>query len=183
MLSYFLITWVVAFFVLCLPILFITEKEKKTMNRTYSDIFWEFAKKFDQEVLFPSNNKIFKDSNEYIKTFEKHSNEYNKALEEHMNEYKKLTKKREDILFRTSRLNMIFLFILPYIIFFEVKNSYYIISLVYLIFIIFFIIIIPLTFLAAAFGGAGSSNSRFILNLLYLIFYGPGEFVVNLAVK
>jgi hypothetical protein len=29
MLSYFLITWVVAFFVLCLPLLFITEKEKK----------------------------------------------------------------------------------------------------------------------------------------------------------
>ena len=33
MLSYFLITWVVAFFVLCLPLLFITTKDKEEEKR------------------------------------------------------------------------------------------------------------------------------------------------------
>ena len=41
MLTYFLITWVVAFFAFCLPLLFITEKEKeeeRNRSKGYGDI-------------------------------------------------------------------------------------------------------------------------------------------------
>jgi len=48
MLSYFLITWVVAFFVLCLPLLFITEKEKeeerKSSRGMYGDVIFKNPK-------------------------------------------------------------------------------------------------------------------------------------------
>jgi len=168
MLTYFLITWVVAFFALCLPLLFITAKEKEAMRKTNDEIYKEFEKKIPDE---------------YYKAFEKHKNEYNKILEEHYNEYKKLTKKREDILFRTGRLNMIFLFILPYVIYFKVENSYYIIFLVYFI-IIILSIGWAILLLTKAMGGVGPSNlDKLINNLHTLIFVGPGKFVVNLAIK
>ena len=168
MLTYFLITWVVAFFALCIPLLFITAKEKEEMKKTKEENFQEFQKKF---------------SREYYEEFEKHKDEYYKAYGEHLNEYEKLTKKREDILFRTGWLNMIFLFILPYVIYFKVKNSYYIISLVYFIILILFIGLAIIAF-GAAMGGVGPSNSmKSIYNLIDLIFVGPGELVVKLAVK
>jgi hypothetical protein len=162
MLSYFLITWVVAFFAFCLPLLFITAKEKEAMRKTYDESIDELIKKYSRQVVFDSNNTVF---------------------EEHKNEYNKLTKKREDILFRTAILNTIFLFILPYVIFFEIKNSYYIISLIYFIFIIFFMRWVILGF-GQVMGGLGPSDSdKLINNLIDQFFYGPGKFVVNLAVK
>jgi len=69
MLSYFLITWILSFFVLCLPLLFITEKEKEeeknrsigyedirpenSEERNRGDAFDEFLKGF-----FPKNSKL-----------------------------------------------------------------------------------------------------------------------------
>ena len=61
MLTYFLITWVVAFFVLCIPLLFITKKEKEdeknrsigSEERNRGDVIDEFLKGF-----FPKNSKL-----------------------------------------------------------------------------------------------------------------------------
>ena len=155
MLSYFLITWVVAFFVLCLPLLFMTDKEKEAMRKTKEEISEEFQKKISL-----SNDE-----------------EYYKVLDEHYKEYEKLTKKREDVVFRTTILNTIFLIILPYVIFFEFKNSYYIISLVHLIFFIYLLSSIKLS------PGVGDHVTSDSDKFLELIFVGPGKFVVNLAVK
>jgi preprotein translocase subunit SecG len=171
MLTYFLITWVVAFFALCLPLLFITEKEKEAMRKTKDEIWYEGQKKIPDE---------------YNKEYEKYKEEYHKIISEHYIEYSKLIKKREDILFRTSMLNFIFLFILPYVIYFKVENSYYIISLLYFIIIILFIGMVLIALGGATMGGGGGEPSYFdklIYNLFTLIFYGPGKFVLNLAVK
>ena len=59
MLSYFLITWVVAFFVaffvLCLPLLFITDKEKKLLESKDTPTTEEYNKLFFK-VLYTKRN-------------------------------------------------------------------------------------------------------------------------------
>ena len=169
MLKYFFITWVVAFFVFCLPLLFITTKEKEAMSKIEGKNSKEYRKKVLSE----------------------------KDLLNDYEEYNKLSKKRSDILFRTGMLNTIFLIILPYVIAFDfnISFSFYIISLVYLIIPLFFVVLFnfPGFFFGSKTGDfgdfflipgvVGSMILVSIYNSLREFIYGPGEYLVNLAIK
>jgi len=166
MLTYFLITWVVAFFVLCLPLLFITAKEKEEMNKTESDSWEEFRKK-------KLSKKDWLSMNDY---------------EEHRNEYNKLTRKRKYTLFLTSMLNIIFLIMLHYVIAVDFNISFYNIALVYSI--IFLLVVVP-PIVSSFFFNSNPAFFSFIgmiilvsiTNSLREFIYGPGEYLVNLAIK
>jgi hypothetical protein len=173
MLTYFLITWVVAFFVFCIPLLFITAKEKEVMKKTESENWEEFRKK-----------KLSKKDLLSMSDFE----EFDK-------EYKRLTRKRKYTLFLTSMLNIIFLIMLHYVIAVDFNISFYNIAMVYsIIFLLAFVPPIVSSFFINSNQNFFNSNPVnfayigmiilfFITNSLKNFISGPGEYLVNLAIK
>jgi len=89
MLTYFLITWVVAFFALCIPLLFIT-KDSETIEKIYDE-------------TYKTNSQGF------VETTKPLSEEYYKLR----NKVSSITK---IVVLLTGFLNLIFLISLPYII-------------------------------------------------------------------
>ena len=116
MLSYFLITWVVAFFVFCIPLFFNTTKEKETIKKLY--------------------NESYKTNSEgFIETIKPLSEEYYKLS-------RKVDGIKYSVVLLTGFLNLIFLIMLPYIIDTDFNFPFYYSTYKICLFIIIFLYIL-----------------------------------------